>query len=121
MITQYPERHTHLPSFSRSSLTIIEAISADGSVLPPCIILPGKALMEDWFTHTNMPESWGTTTSPTGYSSDELALDWIHHFNIYSKKWQVRSIIYSYTKLFTIPSLTSFFLLDWQLSTPYNG
>lgn len=77
--------------------------------------------MEDWFTHTNMPESWGTTTSPTGYSSDELALDWIHHFNIYSKKRQVRSIIYSYTKLFTIPSLTSFFLLDWRLSTPYNG
>ena len=47
VITQYPERHAHLPSFSQSSLTIIEAISADGSVLPPCIILPGKGLMED--------------------------------------------------------------------------
>ena len=57
VITQYPERNRSLPSFSRGSLTMIEAISADGFTLPPLIILPGKGLLEDWFTYTDLPET----------------------------------------------------------------
>ena len=57
VITQYLERNRSLPSFSHGSLTIVEAISADGFTLPLLIILPGKGLLEDWFTYTDLPET----------------------------------------------------------------
>ena len=38
-------------SFSRESLTVIECACADGyTMLPPCIIVAGKHLLEDWLT-----------------------------------------------------------------------
>ena len=43
-----------LLSFSHNSLTIIECVSADGSVLLSYVIFKAKELMEDWFTHTEM-------------------------------------------------------------------
>lgn len=91
VITQNPERNENIgSSFSRNSLTIIECASADGSVLPPCIILKGSHFLEDWFTHSTMPESWLLATSENGFITDQIAFKWIQHFNEYSKKRQVR-------------------------------
>ena len=71
VVTRNSEWNESLPSsFSCNSLTIVECISADGSVLPPCIIFKGKEMMEDWFTHSNMPESWMLAISPTGFTTD---------------------------------------------------
>ena len=43
VVTRNPVRSENLLfSFSHNSLTIIECISADGSVLSPCIIFKGK-------------------------------------------------------------------------------
>ncbi len=93
VITQYPEKITYLASgFSWSLITIIECVSADGSSLPPCIILPGKSHLEDWYTQSNMPESWLIGTSSTGYTSDEIAFNWLCNFDLYSKKHQVSGI-----------------------------
>ena len=108
VITQYPERNRSLPSFSRGSLTMIEAISADGFTLPPLIILPGKGLLEDWFTHTDLPETWAITTTPTGYSSDDIAFDWLHHFNLYSSKRQV-SMKHSLPLVFSYSNSLSYY------------
>ena len=89
VVTQYPVNNSNLASFSWSSLTVIKAISADGSTTPPCVILPGKGHIEDWFTHSDMRKSWGIASSPAGYSNDDNAFDWIQHFDTYSSKCQV--------------------------------
>ena len=57
-------------SFSHNSLTIVECVSTDGSVLPQYIIFKGKEMIEDWFTHSNMSESWMLTISPTTFITD---------------------------------------------------
>ena len=91
VITHFPETNESLGSFfSHSSVTVMECVSADGSVLPPCIILKGKGFLEDWFMHSEMPETWLIATSQTGYTSDDLAFKWLHHFDEYSKRKQVR-------------------------------
>lgn len=91
VITQNPERNENIgSSFSWNSLTIIECASADGSVLPPCIILKGSHFLEDWVTHSIMPESWLLATSENGFITDQIAFKWTQHFNEYSKKQQVR-------------------------------
>lgn len=90
VVTQFPEQNETLPSsFSRSLITILECISADGSILPPLIIPPGKGHMEDWYTHANLPLNWGIHPSPSGYTSDEIAFTWIQHFHENSRKRQV--------------------------------
>ena len=93
VITQKPDLNGYIgANYSRSLITVIECVAADGSILPPCIILPGKGHLEDWFTHSNMPDSWLISVSSTGYTSDEIAFNWVQHFDIYSKKRQVDTI-----------------------------
>lgn len=90
VVTRNSERNENLPSsFSRNSLTIIECVSADGSVLPPCVIFKAKELMEDWFTHTEMPPSWIVTKSPSGFITNNIAYRGIKHFDHYSEKRRV--------------------------------
>lgn len=107
VVTQYPEKNENIMSFSRSSLTVIECISADGSVLSPCTILPGSNHLEDWYTHSDMPNYWTTAVSPSGFTTDLIALDWIHHFDIYSRKHQVSALL-----LFPLYSLFSIYLIN---------
>ena len=55
---------------------MIEAISVDGLYsfcLSLLIILLGKGLIEDWFTHTNLSKSWTITTTPASYLSNDIA------------------------------------------------
>jgi len=42
------------------------------------VIISGQNLMEDWFN--DLPPSYLLAQSETGYSNDELALDFICHF-----------------------------------------
>ncbi|BCR85148.1 transposase [Aspergillus chevalieri] len=87
VITKYPSRAQHPgASFSRGLISVVECISADGSVLPPCIILPGKGHLEDWYTHSDMPGNWILGVSPNGYISDEIAFEWIKHFDKHTKQ-----------------------------------
>jgi DDE superfamily endonuclease len=73
------EIHTASPE-NRKSITIIEAVSADGTQpIPPAIICPGYRFMENWF-HENLQGDELLMLSPTGYTNESLALDWLQHF-----------------------------------------
>lgn len=90
VVTQFPEGNGSLSSsFSRKLITVLECISADGALLPPLIIPPGKSHIEDWYSQSNLPLDWATYPSPSGYTSDEIAYTWIQHFHEHSKSRQV--------------------------------
>lgn len=112
VITKRPELNGHIgANYSRSLITVIECVAADGSTLPPCIILPGKGHLEDWFTHSSMPDNWLISVSSTGYTSDEIAFNWVQHFDLYSRKRQVGPIsFFNHLFLFFFGSLTNLFL-----------
>ncbi|RPA89127.1 hypothetical protein L873DRAFT_1723181, partial [Choiromyces venosus 120613-1] len=62
------------------SLTIIEAICADGSDPPPPVIISsGEKIMESW-VHENLTGAEVITVSPTGYTNETIALAWLNHF-----------------------------------------
>ena len=69
-------------------LTSIEAISAAGNVIPPMLILKVTQYLFQWYTHTEIPGDYLLGVSDMGYSNDELALDWIQHFDNYSRQYQ---------------------------------
>jgi len=65
---------------NRKSVTILEAISADGrEPPPPLIICPGKRIMESWI-HDNLKGSEVIALSPTGYTNEAIAIAWLKHF-----------------------------------------
>jgi len=77
--TWIKELYTASPE-NRKSLTVIESISADGRKPPPAgVICPGKRHMENWY-HENLEGGELVHLSPTGYTNELIALDWLRHF-----------------------------------------
>jgi transposase len=44
--------------------------------------------MEVWVINTGMPEDFSLAVSDTGYSNDELCLEWIKHFDRHTSSRQ---------------------------------
>jgi hypothetical protein len=55
---------------------------ADGTALPPQIILSGKCILEKYIV-TELYGDVQIAISDTGYSNDKLTLKWIKHYNLY--------------------------------------
>ena len=88
MLTEFPKRRITLPNAgNRESVTIIEAISAGGESIPAMLILSGKTHNASWFRNLHDGTLVGVTE--TGYSNDEFALEWIAHFDRFSKRSQL--------------------------------
>ena len=75
---------------NREYITSVESISGGGKTIPPMWILCGILILEKWAEENDLDEDNLLATSPTGYSNDELALQWLEHFEIHSRKSQVR-------------------------------
>lgn len=63
---------------SRCWTTILECISAAGRALTPLVIFKGKDLQQQWFPEElQFLDNWHFTTSPKGWTNDEIALQWL--------------------------------------------
>ena len=94
VVTKRRKKKVRLPSSKdtdRELITMVETISTDGDVLPPFAILQSKSpkLREDWVKNTSLPGDYHLETSESAYINDEIALNWIRHFDKWSKKRQI--------------------------------
>lgn len=65
---------------NRKSVTIIEAICTNGDPpIPPFVICPGKRIMKNWVSD-NLDEATVISLSDSGYTNEDIALDWLAHF-----------------------------------------
>lgn len=64
-------------------VTVIECIRADGTAMPPMIIVKGKLIMADWFSE-NMTGLEVVTVSESGYTNDGITMAWLDHFIEYN-------------------------------------
>jgi hypothetical protein len=69
---------------NRESITSVETICADGSGIPPIVIISMQIHLEGTFR--DLHEDILVGISNSRYSNDELNLDWIHYFNKFTKK-----------------------------------
>lgn len=75
---EYHGKRKVLQAGSREWVTVVEAINAEGGILPPYLILKGKVFLERWFP---LPPNWAINLSPNGWTSDQTGLDWLQkHF-----------------------------------------
>jgi hypothetical protein len=63
---------------NREYITVVEAVSADGFVIPPLIILSGKTILFWWFRLLEDDEQVAVTD--TGYINGQIAYQWVQHF-----------------------------------------
>jgi hypothetical protein len=77
-------RATVIQPGDRRWTTVIECINAGGWALPPFVILEGKVHLEAWYRdNTQLPGDWAVAVSENGWTTDEIGLQWIKHFD----KW----------------------------------
>ncbi|KAJ5982548.1 hypothetical protein N7451_012648 [Penicillium sp. IBT 35674x] len=63
-------------------VTSIECIAADGWVMVPYLIFKDQTHMEDWFRdNLALNQRYNIQVSPNGWSSDLIALEWLHIFH----------------------------------------
>ncbi|RYC77643.1 hypothetical protein BFJ63_vAg19483 [Fusarium oxysporum f. sp. narcissi] len=70
---------------SREWVTVIQAINAEGWAIPPFIIGAGQYHLANWYRDSNLPDEWAIATSPNGWTDNELGLEWLKHFDRYTK------------------------------------
>ncbi len=64
---------------NRDYITVAEATSAADESISPMIITKGINILARW-TANDIDDDTLFNTSDTGYSNDNLAIDWLHHF-----------------------------------------
>ncbi|KAJ8104468.1 hypothetical protein OPT61_g10741 [Boeremia exigua] len=72
-------RATAVQPGNREWVTAIECINASGWSLPPFVILAGKLHQAGWYK--DLPPDWAVALSDNGWTTNELSLKWVKHFN----------------------------------------
>jgi hypothetical protein len=72
-------RATVIHPGNREWVTVIECINASGWSLPPFMILAGKLHQARWYQ--DLPPEWAVALSDNGWTTNELGLEWVKHFN----------------------------------------
>ena len=68
----------------RESLTSIECINGGGGTIPPMLILTGSILLQKHFQN-DLEADTLIGINKTGYSNSNMSMEWIRHFNKFSK------------------------------------
>lgn len=56
-------------------------ISGGGERIPPFVILQGKTHLANWYTDGTLPPRWQTGVSDNGWTTNELGVAWVKHFD----------------------------------------
>ena len=76
---------------NREWTTVIHSINATGWAIPPFIIFKGRHHLSAWYKEENLPQDWVIAVSENGWTTNELGLQWLKHFNKHTKKRVVGS------------------------------
>ena len=69
----------------REWTTVIQGINAMGWAIPPYIIFQGKYHLTAWYKEKQIPRNWVLGVSDNGWSTNELGLKWVEHFDKHTK------------------------------------
>jgi hypothetical protein len=71
---------------NRESVTVIETVSADGTVLPPFVIFKGKSHSIGWYRFVKKEDNTVFAVSDKGWTDQELGLEYlVKTFDTYLK------------------------------------
>jgi hypothetical protein len=71
---------------NREWTTVIQGINAIGWAIPPFIIFQGKHHLSAWYKEGSTPHDWVIGVSENGWTTNELGLQWLKHFDEHTKR-----------------------------------
>jgi DDE superfamily endonuclease/Psq-like protein len=71
---------------NREWATVIQAVNALGWAIPPFIILAAQYHLANWYQECNLPTEWRIATTDNGWTTNDVGLDWIKHFDYYTAR-----------------------------------
>ncbi len=74
---------------NREYITSAESINGVGRTIPAFLIFKGKHTLHKWALYNDLSDETSLSTSDSGYSNNNLAMDWLRHFDKHSEKGQV--------------------------------
>ena len=74
---------------NREWVTVIQSICAAGYAIPPFIIYKGRVYISIWYEEADIPRNWKLSVSKNGWTNNALSLEWLKHFDTYTKARQV--------------------------------
>ena len=74
---------------NRDYISSYECISAGGQTTPSMLIFSGKQIKIKWALENDLDDEILLATSESGYLNDELAIQWLVHFEKHSRLGQV--------------------------------
>ena len=66
---------------NRKWATVIQGVNALGWAIPPFIILAAQYHLANWYQEGSLPADWRIATTSNGWTTNEVGLDWIKHFD----------------------------------------
>ena len=66
---------------NREWVTVIQAVCADGWIAPPYFVVKGKNHLLPWYQDSRFQPEWRVHTSENGWTTNEIGLDWLKHFD----------------------------------------
>ena len=70
---------------NREWTTVIQGINAMGWAIPPFVIFQGKHHLSAWYKEPSLPQNWVIAVSTNGWTTNELSLQWLKHFDTHTK------------------------------------
>jgi hypothetical protein len=70
---------------NREWVTVIQGVNSQGWAIPPFIIVAGKYHLSSWYENSPLPPNWVISVTDNGWTTNERGLDWIRHFEQYTK------------------------------------
>jgi hypothetical protein len=71
---------------NREWTTLIQGINATGWAIPPFIIFKSHHHISTWYKENSLPQDWIIAVSENGWTTNELGLQWLKHFDEHTKK-----------------------------------
>jgi hypothetical protein len=101
---------------NREWATVIQGVNATGWTIPPFIILKARHHLSSWYKDGDIPQNWVIGVSENGWTTNELGLVWLKHFDEHTKAKKVGAY-----RLLIIDGHESHNSLDFQKYCKDNG
>jgi hypothetical protein len=70
---------------NREWATLIAGINAAGWTIPLFLILTGQYHLSSWYEEADIPRDWAIAVSDNGWTTNELGVEWLKHFDAHTK------------------------------------
>ncbi|KAH5618558.1 hypothetical protein HBI23_246740 [Parastagonospora nodorum] len=77
---------------NREWTTVIQGVNATGWAIPPFIIFKGRHHLSAWYKEEDLPHDWLIAVSENGWTTNELGLQWLKHFDEHTKRRTVGTV-----------------------------